>query len=495
MARAAALAAQQAESMPAGTVPLSAQQKLKLIRFIRSTPTPESIYDLADFTLDASTPPSLVLAAGEAIWSIGLPQDPHPNQGADLPALPITAAKLRDQLVQIDADKWRTDERPRLEALLAKLNHRIEHGLDGNTYRLGSIEVRPGDWLLMRNPSPYNLFTDLAPGLFTHVGVVALETSSDGKRRMVVVDLPERGSSMPATNVEVFLDRTLNYVFLRHPDDAVAKKMADAATSMVGNPTQFDLNFRTDRVTALAGKPLHGQLIHTYCAGLLLLCAQETGLPREQFFPITETTAPGHTKENMAKLGLSLGEGFVSPTGAIFSPRLEIVGRSEPMYDPPREIEEAIFDYFATRLDDSQLQPTSDVFQLMRLKVAEASKTNPLLARALAASANVSEQMDLVSAAKAAVVVETLDEVAFGSSAEFNAARRAITDGAADPEADAKRTPEERDAINKYRTRHADQAARWDAGQISPRALRVELVKFYTDQGRREIDRRIFGGN
>jgi hypothetical protein len=42
----------------------------------------------------------------------------------------------------------------------------------------------------MRNPSPYNLFTDLAPGLFTHVGVVAVETGSDGKRRMVVVDLP-----------------------------------------------------------------------------------------------------------------------------------------------------------------------------------------------------------------------------------------------------------------------------------------------------------------
>ncbi len=48
-------------------------------------------------------------------------------------------------------------------------------GLTEETYRLGPFEVQPGDWLLMRNPSPYNLFTDLSPGLFTHVGVVTLE--------------------------------------------------------------------------------------------------------------------------------------------------------------------------------------------------------------------------------------------------------------------------------------------------------------------------------
>src|SRR6185369_6811567 len=112
MARAAALAAQQAESMPPGTVPLSVPQKLKLIRFIESAPTTESVYDLADFALDAATPPSLVLATGEALWTIGLPQEPRPDQKADLPAAPITATKLRERLTQIESDKWRADERP-----------------------------------------------------------------------------------------------------------------------------------------------------------------------------------------------------------------------------------------------------------------------------------------------------------------------------------------------------------------------------------------------
>ncbi len=143
---------------------------------------------------------------------------------------------------------------------------------------------------------------------------------------------------------------------------------------------------------------------------------QETGLPRDVFFPITETTAGGHTKENIAKLGLSLGNGFVSPTGALFSPRLKIVGRNEPSYDPQREVEETIYNYFATTLDEKNLQPSTDMYQLLRLKVAEASKTNPLLAKALAASTGVSDQIDLISAAKAAAVIETLDEIAFGAS-------------------------------------------------------------------------------
>jgi hypothetical protein len=475
--------------------PLSAPLKLKVIHLITESGTIDEVDELADFLLNAATPPTQVLAAAEAIRILGLPQDPRPEQDASLPQPPITAAKMRDRLQEIDTAQWKPDELPRLNSLLAWLSTRIEHGLEGDTYRLGNFDVRPGDWLLMRNPSPYNLFTDLSPGLFTHVGVVTIETGSDGKRRMVVVDLPERGTTMPATNVETFLDRTLNYVFVRHPDPAVARKMGEAAAAMIGNPTQFDLNFRTDRIAALKGKPLHGEKIHTYCAGLLLLCTQDTGLPREEFFPITETTAGGHTQENLAKLGLSLGDGFVSPTGALFSPHLDIVGRCEPMYDAPREVQEAIYDHFATRLENSQLQPSPDAYQSLRQKVAEASKNNPLLAKALAATAGVSEEMDLISAAKAAAVVETLDEIAYGASDEYLAATRAIFEGGSlTPEQQRQLTPQQREALEKYRNSHSQLAAGWDQGLLSPRAVRIELVKFYKDLGFHQLDDRFFRG-
>jgi hypothetical protein len=309
---------------------------------------------------------------------------------------------------------------------------------------------------------------------------------------MVVVDLPEHGMAMPATNIEAFLDRTLNYVFVRHPDPAMAHKMGEAAATLIGNPTEFDLNFRTDRVAALQGKLAKGQKVHTYCAGFLLVCAQEAGVPRELLFPVTETTAAGHTKENLAKLGLSLGDGFVSPTGALFSPQLQIIGRSEPMYDPMREIEETIYDHFAQGLEEKELHPSSDLFQSLRLKVAEASKNNPLLAKALAASAGVSEQMDLVSAAKAAAVVENLDSIAYGASGEFQIARRAIMDGGRAVEENVQLTADERAAIQKYRSRHADLAARWDQQMLSPRGLRIELVQYYRDQGCRQLDERFF---
>jgi hypothetical protein len=199
------------------TTPLSAAQKLKLIDLIAKSGNINLIDDLSEFLFDENTPPTLVLAAAEAIRTLGLPQDPRPGQEESLRKPTATAAKLRERLQNIDAAKWTSDERTRVQKLSDWLAARAEHGLETDTYRLGSFEIKPGDWLLMRNPSPYNLFTDLSPGLFTHVGVVAIEKASDGKRRMVIVDLPEIGSSMPATNVEVFLDRTLNYIFLRHP--------------------------------------------------------------------------------------------------------------------------------------------------------------------------------------------------------------------------------------------------------------------------------------
>lgn len=484
------------------TAALTAPQKLKVVQLLAAAGNIDSVADLASVALDENTPPSVMLAAAEAIRKLGLPQDPRPGQSDAVPQPSITAAKLGARLAKVDPDKWNADERKRADELATWLVERNEKGLEGSNYQLGQFAVQPGDWLLMRNPSPYNLFTDLSPGLFTHVGVVTAETGTDGRRRMVVVDLEERGTNIPATNVDAFLDRTLNYVFLRHPDPAVARKMGEAAAAMIGNPAEFDLNFRTDRIAALKGVPLAGKKIHTYCAGLLLLCAEQTSEAREAFFPITETAAGGYTKANIAKIGLSVGSDFVSPTGALFSPKLQVVGRCQPMYDPQREIEQAVYDHFAELIENRDLHPTADFFQTMRLKMAEASKSSPLLATALAASANVSAQMDLVAAAKTAAVIESLDEVATGASREFQEARQSIAEGAPamatsdDPPTAGQPqiTPEQRAVADKYRSRHADLANRWDQRQLSPRDLRKELVKYYIQQGCQQLDERFGSG-
>ena len=355
------------------------------------------------------------------------------------------------------------------------------------------MDVRPGDWLLMRNPSPYNLFTDLTPGLFTHVGVVAVEQATDGFRRFVIVDLPERGDRIPATNVDAFLPRTLHYFVLRHRDAEVAAQLNATALSVIGNESQFDLQFRTQRVAELKGKPLAGARIHTYCAGLLLLCAQETPHPREHFFPIVETPAGGQCATNLRKLGLAIGNDFVSPTGAIFSPHLEIAGRCEPMYEPTREIRERVYDYFARAMIDQRLTPAPDTMQSLRTKLAGAAKRNPLLNRALAKANKVSEHTDLESAAQAAAVVETLDEIAARSVTEFEQARSAILAPATRRELVAEGSqPADIARIERLRQRHAQLFQQWTAERLTPRQLRIALVDFYASQGERQLAERFF---
>jgi hypothetical protein len=310
---------------------------------------------------------------------------------------------------------------------------------------------------------------------------------------MVLIDLPERGKEMRTTNVDTFIRRTLHYVVLRHRDPQARPTMAEVARQLIDSPTQFDLNFRTDRVEKLKGQPLKGQLIHTYCAGLLVLCAQETGRPRSEFFPFEEFAAGGKTVENLAQLGMSFGKNFVSPTGALFSPQLLVVGRREAMYSPRREAEEAIYDHFAAQLVTETLRPSPDLYQGLRQKLAEASQENPLLAKALAAAFEVSED-DLVAAAKAAAVVETLDEFAQNAGIGYEHSHRALLAG---PEAELPQQrfpPEDLAVIAAYRKRHHQLYTAVQADTITPRALRTALLEYYINQQKQRLDERFFRG-
>ncbi len=479
---------------PPGVKPVGLNAKLKLLQLIGDTGEAELLPEVVKLLRDPKSSPYLVLAAGVAIRAAGLPQDARPDQDQTLPRPAITARELNSLVSHVDSSRMNADWQKVRTDLLSWLAVRVKEGVTGDSFRMSGFDVQPGDWLLMRNPSPYNLFTDLSPGLFTHVGVVTVETGPDGIRRFVLVDLPERGARMPATNVDIFVQRTRHYVLLRHPDEAVAKKMGEAAKAVIGNEALFDLNFRTDRVAALKDKPLKDQKINTYCAGFLLLCSQQSGLAREEFFPVPEFPAGGNFAKNLKELGMSIGENFISPTGALFSTKMKIIGRREPMYEPTREIEEAIYDHFATQMERATLVQSPDTFQTLRQKMAEASKRNPLLAKAIAQAANVNENLDLVAAAKAGAVVETLDDIAYGASGEFAKARRAILAGPPTPEAIAAMSRDDAAKAHELRKRHAELAKQWDAEQITPRDLRIALVTYYAQQGRAQLDARFFQG-
>lgn len=465
---------------------------MRVLELIAATRQYDMLPTVAALVRDRRSGPALVLAAAETIRAVGLPQDPHPLEDPELPPPAITAAELRDRLARLDRSGLTAAQVARQQELIAWLTRRADEGLTEEVYRWGDSELRAGDWLLMRNPSPYNLFTDLSPGLFTHVGVVALDTAADGRRRMVLVDLPEVGNRMQVTPVDRFVLRTLHYVFLRHDDPAAAARMGETAAALIGNEAEFDLNFRTDRVRELHGQPLAGQKIKTYCAGVLYLCAQESGTPPEAFFPLPEAVAGGNTAVNLERLGLSFGEDFVSPTGAVFSPRLHVVGRREPMYEPTREIEEAVFNHFAHRLVDGDLQPANSLYQRLRIAAAETSQSSSWLSWAMAKAAGVHPDTDLVSAAKAGAVVEALDEAAYMASGEFLDARDAIRAGPLTELTAAGFTRSELARVTELRERHADLFRAWLEQRIDPRQLREALVDYYIRAGQQQIDTHFF---
>lgn len=475
-----------------GAVPTDPATKGRILELLKVAGSLDLLPMTARFVRDSQMPAELTIAAVETIRRLGLPQDPRPGEDPTLPRPAITAEELLKILGRINRQQLDHVLTHRLENLIEWLTYRSQHGLQDEWYNLGLSQVRPGDWLLMRNPSPYNLFTDLSPGLFTHVGVVASETSRDGRRRMVLVDLPERGTKLQATNIDIFVQRTLHYMVLRHHDPKVAQTMGQRARSAIGVSAKFDLNFRTDRILALHGQPLAGKTIHTYCAGLLLLCAQESGISRDHFFPITEHAASGKTVENLAQLGLSFGNDFVSPTGALFSSHFSIVNHRPPMYEPQREIEEAIYDYFANQMRDQILVPSPTMTQSLRLKLAEAARNNPLLTRALAKAAGVHENTDLVAAAKASAVVETLDEISKENSSQFLQGRRSIRSQKIAGSPIHNFPPEEIARIESYRQKHASLFREWRARELSPRDLRIALVEFYIKAGKRQLDARFF---
>ena len=472
--------------------PLHAAGKAKLIELIAGSGRLDIVPVLAEFVTSPEATPSQILAAAEAIRTLGLPQDPRPGQGPEIPAPPITAARLHQALAGISATALTPAEERQRQELLAWLKVRDEQGLTDTTYRLGKFEVAPGDWLLMHNPSPYNQLTDLAPGIYTHVGIVALERGTDDKQRMVVVELNERGARVPATNVDAYLPLTLHYTFLRHQDSEAAKIMGDTAARMIGQAAEFDLTFRTDRVAQYKGKLL-GQKIKTYCAGLVLLCAQETDRPREEFFPLAENPPNERVVENLAKFGIDLGHDFISPTGPLFAEKFQIVGRNEALYDPSREIEEAVFDHFGHLVGEKELTPSPDLFQSLRQRMAEASKSNPLLAKALAAAADVNAEMDLVAGAKAAALIETLDEIAYKASSDFRDALSAMRGGSPEELKAQGFDAEQVKHLLDLRKSHVSIWEGLESGKMSQFAARSALLEHYIAAGKARLNARFFG--
>jgi hypothetical protein len=104
----------------------------------------------------------------------------------------------------------------------------------------------------------------------------------------------------------------------------------------------------------------------------------------------------------------------------------------------------------------------------------------------------VNAETDLVSAAKAAAVVETLDEIAYSCSGDCLDARDSLRAGPLEAMSAAGYDAQDVAAAKAYRQRHADLYDKLRQNSITPRRLRIGLVDYYIALGKKELQRRFF---
>src|SRR5208283_2408100 len=167
-----------------------------------------------------------------------------------------------------------------------------------------------------------------------------------------------------------------------------------------------------------------------------------------------------------------------------------IAGRSPPAYDPAVEVEQAIYDHFAECMRKYDLADQRDAYQNARLTLAEASKTNPALARMLAQLNNVNPAMDLVAAAKAAAMQENLDQAAMTNSRLFMNSFFALTCGPLERLKEEGYADNEIERYRLLRQQHGELFRQLTAGTIDEASVRQTLITQYTRLGKAEIEKR-----
>ena len=141
------------------------------------------------------------------------------------------------------------------------------------------------------------------------------------------------------------------------------------------------------------------------------------------------------------------------------------------------------------------MTPSLNWYQALRLNVAKATRGNRLLTRVLADAAGVNRNINLVAAAKLGAVVQTLDEIATAASSNYWDTRDAFRLDIIDELRDADNGKDQIHDVLDRRRRHADLFILWEAGVITPRQLRIELVDYYIAEGRDHLNDRLFTGN
>ncbi|MEZ6086597.1 MAG: hypothetical protein R3C05_00905 [Pirellulaceae bacterium] len=461
-------------------VPFDNPTRLQLLEVIRTTREIDASASLFQLAQWPHTPDPLRLQIMKTMRAIGMPQGSNADASG-------TAEAMLTHIEKMDASVLAPGDIELRSELKTWLDSLVEHGVTGNTFRWGSVEIRSGDWILQRNPSPYNRFTDLSPGLFTHVGIATEVVDDAGIRRIVIVDLPETGTRIQSEAADQFVSSSLHWIVLRHRRSEAAEAMGRVAAQLIGRASEFDLTFNLDLIPQQRGILSTKAPVRTYCAGFLALCAQEAGLQQDDLFPLTESPSSERCLANLEKLGMTMTQ-FISPSGPLFSSDLEIVGTRPPMYAPDNVIREAVYDRFASRMAEDEFQMHETSTQRLRQQLAEISSEYTWVRAALAKVNDVNPALDLVVAGRVATLVENLDAIADAQSQAFSDALTLVRSSGLPANLDEESQLRMQRMLTNLRSEHPEWFAKWRAGDWSMHTLRQTLVQHYCQAGRHAVD-------
>ena len=131
------------------------------------------------------------------------------------------------------------------------------------------------------------------------------------------------------------------------------------------------------------------------------------------------------------------------------------------------------------------IRPSPSAAQALRERLAELSADNTWLRRRAEPGPAESASSRIWSPPpKAAAVVETLDEIAESNRDEFRRARKAFF-APKDSRTDIR-------ATEAIRNRHAVLYELWRGRKVTPPQVQAQLLQYYADRGRRQLDERFF---
>ena len=121
-----------------------------------------------------------------------------------------------------------------------------------------------------------------------------------------------------------------------------------------------------------------------------------------------------------AKWGMSVGSNVVSHHRAIFSRKLEIVGRSEPTYrSSASEVRWAVYDHFAALVVKKRVTLSPAMTKTLQERLAKLAPEQIAVVRFFSRPNPADEQTDQHVAARAAVIIEALADISEANTNEF----------------------------------------------------------------------------